>query len=178
MQLQINGPNQDLARAYYEKGARRWARIIYGNNDDSVIDTAGLPPIPEPYGSESGCTYPAQISDMYMCIYDGGLDGGDRPFLANVLAVATPWLRRTNGSTKTTPYVGFAKFDSADIAARINDGTFQTVVNHEMGHALGLGTIWRMDGKCPRDDAPNANREFRALSGCGFNARTSADCGQ
>ena len=175
MQLEIKGPNQDIARPYYEKGATRWARIITGDEPD-ITSTADLPAVP--YFEENGCTYPAQIDDFYLCIWEGFIDGG--PSAVNIVGMGGPSMRR-GGATGTTPYAGFLKVESADIAATINDGLFQAIVLHEMGHALGMGSFWNLDNRCPQDDfnySPRANGEFQALSGCNFNARTTADCGQ
>ena len=179
MQLEIKGPNQDIARQYYERGANRWARIIIGDEPDITTTNANLPPLP--FFNEHGCTYPADIDDMYMCIWEGFIDGGDKLGSFNIVGFGGPALRR-GGASGTTPYAGFLKFESEDIAARINDGSFQYIVHHEMGHALGIGTFWSLDSRCPRDDfnnSPKANGEFQALSGCNFNAQTTAaDCGQ
>ncbi len=37
---------------------------------------------------------------------------------------------------------GTMQFDTADIANMIGNGTFTAVVEHEMAHALGFGTLW------------------------------------
>ncbi len=40
---------------------------------------------------------------------------------------------------------GIMQFDSADIAAMMANGSFDDVVEHEMGHVLGLGIWWTND---------------------------------
>ncbi len=37
---------------------------------------------------------------------------------------------------------GVMRFDSADAQNLVNNGTFEAVVLHEMGHVLGIGTLW------------------------------------
>ena len=37
---------------------------------------------------------------------------------------------------------GVMEFDSADVASMIANGTFSSVIVHEMGHVLGIGTLW------------------------------------
>jgi hypothetical protein len=34
-------------------------------------------------------------------------------------------------------------FDSADLANMEADGTLNDVITHEMGHVLGIGTVWK-----------------------------------
>jgi hypothetical protein len=36
------------------------------------------------------------------------------------------------------------EFDEADVAEMLADGTFRDVVLHEMGHVLGVGTLWNV----------------------------------
>ena len=33
-------------------------------------------------------------------------------------------------------------FDTADLAQMAADGTLVDVITHEMGHVIGIGTIW------------------------------------
>ncbi|MFO0815615.1 MAG: leishmanolysin-related zinc metalloendopeptidase [Gemmatales bacterium] len=40
------------------------------------------------------------------------------------------------------PYHGFMEFDKADLLLLQNSGQLLSVVLHEMGHVLGIGTIW------------------------------------
>lgn len=54
-------------------------------------------------------------------------------------------------SAKTTPnYVyantGSMTFDSADTAGLEANGTFDDVILHEMGHVIGVGTLWSSSG--------------------------------
>src|SRR4029078_2809360 len=40
------------------------------------------------------------------------------------------------------PYHGTMQFDSADLASMLSNGTLLSVIEHEMGHVLGIGTVW------------------------------------
>ena len=44
------------------------------------------------------------------------------------------------------PYHGVMEFDSADLAELQAEGTLLSVILHEMGHVLGIGTIWDNKG--------------------------------
>ena len=44
------------------------------------------------------------------------------------------------------PYHGIMRLDSADLAAMASNGTLLDVITHEMGHVLGLGTLWSSFG--------------------------------
>jgi Ca2+-binding RTX toxin-like protein len=60
------------------------------------------------------------------------------------------------------------RFDSADIDQMVASGTFDSVVMHEIGHILGLGTLWSSRGLTSASAdyiGANALREYRALSG-------------
>lgn len=55
------------------------------------------------------------------------------------LAFAGPCLI---GSSDKLPRLGRMSFDEADLAPLIANGTLDDVVMHEMGHVLGIGTVW------------------------------------
>ena len=40
------------------------------------------------------------------------------------------------------PYLGFMQFDTADLSFLQNNGQLDDTVLHEMGHVLGIGTLW------------------------------------
>ncbi len=40
------------------------------------------------------------------------------------------------------PVAGLIEFDAADVAAALADGTLDDIARHEIGHALGFGTLW------------------------------------
>ena len=65
-------------------------------------------------------------------------------------------------------------FDKADLRAMERDGTLADVITHEMGHVLGIGTIWTdkrllrgEGGRNPTFTGANAMREYRKLRGGG-----------
>ncbi len=41
---------------------------------------------------------------------------------------------------------GLMRFDSADIVGLAENGTLEDVILHEMGHVLGIGTLWTANG--------------------------------
>lgn len=51
----------------------------------------------------------------------------------------------TKGGTQggyTVPTEGIMEFDSADMSRMETNGTLKDVIEHEMGHVLGIGTLW------------------------------------
>jgi hypothetical protein len=48
----------------------------------------------------------------------------------------------TSQAGHTLAVKGIMEFDSADMTAMENNGFLQAVIEHEMGHVLGIGTLW------------------------------------
>ena len=90
-----------------------------------------------------------------------------------ILGQAGPRFIRDNG----LPVVGCMQFDEADIAAMVDNGTFNGVIMHEMGHVLGVGTLWKyknlMNDYQPTDACQSASASFTTKpSFIGANALT------
>ena len=65
-------------------------------------------------------------------------------------------------------------FDTADLAQMQANGTLVDVITHEMGHVIGIGTIWKDKGLLagagstdPTFTGANAKREYGILRGTG-----------
>lgn len=70
------------------------------------------------------------------------------------------------------PAKGIMRFDTADLDRMEEDGTLNDVITHEMGHVLGIGSIWtdfgllkEFPGTNPTFVGPGAMREFGTLVG-------------
>ena len=64
------------------------------------------------------------------------------------------------------------QFDTADLAAMARDGTLLSVVEHEIGHILGIGILWDDHGLLsgagtsnPRFTGQRATAEYNAIFG-------------
>jgi hypothetical protein len=106
----------------------RWRRVVVGDLRDQRVT---LP--------EGGC-FPGSpamdedVDDLMVLVYTGTLDGR-----GGVLAQAGPCAERDGGP----PAVGVIHVDAADIGT-ITQATpwIETVLAHEIGHILGIGTTW------------------------------------
>jgi hypothetical protein len=88
----------------------------------------------------------------------------------NVLAQSGPCFIRTNGSF---PVVAVLIFDAADVGS-FSQSELTLIATHELGHSVGIGTIWDLKGVLvgaggsnPRFTGANAVREYNRLGGSG-----------
>jgi hypothetical protein len=128
LSVQSQLPYADAMLAY-QYAVEHWQSIIVG--DKASVGTADF--------ADDGCaaSYPDVIDDMHICGRDATIDG-----LGGILGSANiNYVRSTDG----TPIAGTMEFDKDDVAAMINDGTYYTVIVHEMGHILGLGSLWQQN---------------------------------
>ena len=118
---------QDL----YLESAKIWESIIVGGLPS--VNTGGKMRMP------SGCPkYPKIVDEIHVCAMEIDNDG-----VGGVLGSAGPhYVRRDSG----LPIGGHMRFDRADAARLIQSQRWQNVIIHELGHVLGLGTLWH-DGK-------------------------------
>ncbi len=131
--------------AIFADAADRWAEIITGDIPDVITDI-GL------------------VDDVAIDASGVFIDGA-----GGILGQAGPtWLR----SGSYLPARGVMQFDSADLSAMESNGTLLHVILHEMGHVLGLGTIWDdlglvvgLGGTSPQFVGPQATAEYNSIFG-------------
>jgi len=139
--ISLNVYGDDIYDLYFEAAARRWEQVI----------TADLP-------SVNNSTY-GLIDDLRIDVRIQYVDGQ-----GNALAGAAPVYLRS-GSNLTS--YGTLDVDMYDIASMIAAGTlFQTAL-HEMGHILGIGSLWSLFELAEGAEyyGVNALDAYRALSG-------------
>lgn len=135
--------------AIFNQAANRWAQIITGDLPDVVYN---------------GVT----VDDLLIAGSAAPIDG-----VGNILGQAGFRERRTTGTL--LPYYGEMKFDSADMASMEANGTLYAVILHEMGHVLGIGTMWTTKGLLtgaggtnPRFTGSQATAAYNQIFGTNF----------
>lgn len=106
----------------------RWRRVITGD--------VGTVPLNVPAG-ECQNWLPAvneSINDLLVFVRIASIDGAGK-----VLGQASPCYVNSNNKL---PIMGFFELDQDDLALLDTQGTLDNVVLHEMGHILGIGTLW------------------------------------
>jgi len=128
-------------QSYFDNAAATWESII----------TADLPDVNDP---RLGL-----IDDLRI---DASVTNIDGP--GNILGQAGPRALRPGSSL---PYLGMMQFDSADLAGMVAKGILPDVIEHEMGHVLGIGTLWQRLGLASGSNYTGANalREYSTLLG-------------
>ncbi|MDB5584701.1 MAG: pilin protein MshA [Bradyrhizobium sp.] len=135
--------------SYFQAAAVRWAQIITGDIPDAV--------------SGDGTPVDDLLIDASVAYIDGAGSGG-----RNILGQAGPdWVRLPS----YMPVHGVMTFDSYDLSFMVNQGILDEVILHEMGHVIGVGTIWPYVGLRTGDanyygfTGSNALAEYKAMSG-------------
>lgn len=127
-------------KAAFTAAADRWSEVIVGDLPPVVIDGE-------------------QIDDILIEAEGASIDGPGK-----ILGQAGPTHLRpaSAGAAAFIPAKGIMSFDSADLAAMEADGTLRDVITHEMGHVLGIGTVWTR--KKLLKGAGGVNPTFRGTS--------------
>jgi len=134
-------------RAVFELAAARWASIIVGDLPSVQIN--------------------GEVIDDVLIEAEGtAIDGR-----GSILGQAGPTHMRPG---TILPARGIMSFDTADLTAMEEDNTLVDVIIHEMGHVLGIGTIWGqlglLDGAGsinPTFTGTRAMQEYAALTNSG-----------
>ncbi len=146
-QIQIDYENNNITasqRAIFERAVERWEQVILSQPATPIID---------------GVPSNTLIISASSTIIDG---------VGGVLGEAGPTVFRP---TTKLPARGEMNFDSTDLASLEADGDLYTVILHEMGHVLGIGTIWsdqrlvQQVGNEYRFTGRNAVAQYDALFG-------------
>ena len=148
-------PMPDAAAAAFTAAAARISGSVVGDIPDVNVSS--------PVDLETGCgvtgvTLPVgSIDDVIIYASVAPIDGPGK-----VLAFSGPCFVRS-GSLLTV--IGVMKFDSDDIQSLITRGRLQDVIQHEMLHIVGIGTLWSAKGLLA--GAKTADSRFTGALGIG-----------
>lgn len=112
----------------FERAASRWESIIVGDLPNS---SGG--------GTCGKFTVPSNVDDVVIFAESVTMDGR-----GGILGSAGP-CRIRGKSQGYLPIAGSMSFDSVDLAA-MDSASLENVIMHEMGHVLGIGTLWDLRG--------------------------------
>lgn len=131
-------PNVQIQSAFTAATAR-WAQVITGDLPDvSTGSSAGA-------GACGEANFPdtrnVTIDDVLIYAEVDSIDG-----VGKTLGQAKPCFT-FQGRT----VLGYMTFDRADLATMASNGSLNDVILHEMGHVLGIGTLWcgSLSRACP-----------------------------
>lgn len=153
----IGSPTPALEAAVAAAVAR-WRAIITADLPDVLVhaDSAACFPAAPPIDTT--------VDDVQLFIEIADRDGA-----GGILGAAGPCLIRSTGGL---PALGYVTLDAADVDLLTSTGELADVVLHEIGHVLGIGTLWSQDGLVinsgttdPRYGGAQAFAGYQAIGG-------------
>lgn len=134
-------------RAAFENAAARWGNIITADLADLSTSSTGC-----------GASFPTPIDDVVILAAIEPIDGPGA-----VLGSAGPCIIRAAGRL---PAIGSMRFDIADMPNLETRNQLESVILHEMGHVLGIGTLWADRGLLvlPSTDKDTLDTSFSGVA--------------
>jgi hypothetical protein len=134
--IEVRYPNTQptpTQKAAFDIAAAHWAQLILaGGPPYTVVPSDHVP------GDTTCPEITGQVIDGIVIYADlKAIDG-----INNVLGSTGVCIIRDNG---LLPVQAAMTFDTADLPGLESNGTLNLVILHEMGHALGFGTIWHIN---------------------------------
>jgi hypothetical protein len=174
--IDVRYPNGEPAnpaiKAAFTAAAARWQSIVVGDLEDIVLSpTDSMGPIDVNGANCIPLTMDQTIDDLVIFATVRHIDGP-----MGVLGFATPIYTRDNDSTTVS---GCMVFDEDDMDMLATEGLAEATITHEMGHVLGIGTLWNLKhltvGTCEDSEPSNkpyftgesAREAFRSVLGIG-----------
>jgi hypothetical protein len=121
------GLTADQAAAFNQAEAYWESAIVRGIDDFATTPRPACLPA-------TSADLPPVVDDLIIDVGVAPIDG-----VGSILGQAGPTCFSTGNDL---PLHGVMEFDDADVANLLLDGSFDEVILHEMGHVLGIGTMW------------------------------------
>ncbi len=122
IKIKFLGSVSTTFKSAVESAAKRWSKVIIGDLTQSRVTRDG-----DPFKGET-------IKNLAIAAKIKSIDRA-----GGILARAEPLSIR---SDTNLPVTGIMEFDSQDIGDMERSGTLERVIMHEMGHVIGIGTLW------------------------------------
>lgn len=126
----------------FRNAASRWEAIITNDLPSQPLSIAP--------GTCSSPGVNETVEDLAIIVLLAPIDGPGA-----ILGSAGPCILRS-GTTGLT-VLGVMRFDTADLPALEANGNLNTVILHEMGHVLGIGTLWSRTGLLLSPSLPSSS---------------------
>lgn len=159
-------------QAAFEDAADRWAEVVTADLPDVVFNS----PVDFSGCAEGAGERSETVDDLLIFVRVDSIDGE-----GGTLGQAGPCDVRTDPATGQilTAWVGSMTFDEADLDRMADEGTLSDVILHEMGHVLGVGTLWELQGLSADTDTdedpiyigPAGRRGFSEVGGDDYSGR-------
>lgn len=172
VELRFINPPTAAQEAFFRSAAAKWQSIIVGD----VPNSNGTIPPKSCGKSFATPSFKGEIDDVLVDVLLQPIDGP-----GSILGASGACLIRS--SDFLTAY-GLMFFDTADLALLEDLGVLDKVIVHEMGHVLGIGSLWNFGrnllqgtAEDPRFVGPAAIAGYLDVGGRGISVPVEEDFG-